>query len=246
VTAGEFPGRLLRAGSLTELLAKRTAASGDAPMLIDACGLRLSFGEFSDHCERTAVALSAQGVGHGTRVAWQLPTRISTVIVMAALARLGAVQAPVIPIYRSRETGAVVAAAAAVASLPPPPAASEWVYFTSGPSGLPKGARHTDAPLLAAAHGWTLQGRVGELDGDVGSMAFPVAHVGGIIYVMSQLISGFPIVLAEGFDAATIDLFPRHSVTMSGGSAVFYTALLAAQREFAAASRALRDKFSGA
>jgi cyclohexanecarboxylate-CoA ligase len=65
-------------------------------------------------------------------------------------------------------------------------------------------------------------------------MAFPVAHVGGIIYVMSQLISGFPIVLAGAFDAATIDLFRRHTVTMSGGSTVFYTAPLAAQRGLAA------------
>jgi cyclohexanecarboxylate-CoA ligase len=51
---------------------------------------------------------------------------------------------------------------------------------------------------------------------------------------MSQLISGFPIVLAEAFDASTIDLFRRHTVTMSGGSTVFYTAPLAAQRGLAA------------
>lgn len=38
-------------------------------------------------------------------MSWQLPTTLETMVVMAALARLGAVQNPIIPILREREVG---------------------------------------------------------------------------------------------------------------------------------------------
>jgi cyclohexanecarboxylate-CoA ligase len=43
------------------------------------------------------------GIGPGSVVSWQLPSRIETIVLSMALARLGAVQNPIIHIYRQRE-----------------------------------------------------------------------------------------------------------------------------------------------
>ena len=53
----------------------------------------------------TAVAFAEQGIRAGTVVSWQLPTTLETMVVMAALARLGAVQNPIIPQLRESEVG---------------------------------------------------------------------------------------------------------------------------------------------
>jgi cyclohexanecarboxylate-CoA ligase len=276
--ADTFADGLLLAASFWELIVRRAEASGDRPMLFDEGSRRLTFGSFRDRAERVAAALYARGIGPGTRVAWQLPTRISTALVMAALARLGAVQAPVIPQYRARETAGAVDSSAAevilvpglwrgtdyvamaegfaagprvltigteapesdeVAALPPAPEAAaedpRWIYFTSGSSGMPKGALHTDGSLLASAYGFALRGRLGELPDEVGSVPFPIAHVGGVVYLMTMLTSGFPGVLVEVFDPpSTVGTFRRHQVTFTGGSTAFYTALLAEQRNMPA------------
>ena len=48
-----------------------------------------------------AADLAGRGVGTGTIVSWQLPTTLETMVVMVALAWLGVVQNPLIPILRS-------------------------------------------------------------------------------------------------------------------------------------------------
>jgi cyclohexanecarboxylate-CoA ligase len=61
-----------------------------------------------DAAERAAAGLLALGVGPGDTVSWQLPTWTETVVLSVALARLGARQNPVIPIYGRREVEALV------------------------------------------------------------------------------------------------------------------------------------------
>ena len=74
-------------------------------MLIAADGETVSFGQFRDRVERVAAGLHGMGITAGSVVSWQLPTRVETVVLSIALARLGAVQNPIIHLYREREVG---------------------------------------------------------------------------------------------------------------------------------------------
>ncbi len=91
-----------------ELVARRAELSGDRPMLVDDAGRKVSFAEFRCRVEQAAAGLSELGVCTGTPVSWQLPTRLETLVLSMALARLGALQVPIIPIYRAREVGFVL------------------------------------------------------------------------------------------------------------------------------------------
>jgi cyclohexanecarboxylate-CoA ligase len=93
---------LLEAPTLWSLAQARIAASPDAEMLVDERGT-LTFAEFGRAVERAAAGLHALGAGRGTTVAWQFPTWKETVVLMAALSRLGARQVPLLPIYKERE-----------------------------------------------------------------------------------------------------------------------------------------------
>ena len=264
--------------TLWELVDRRADASPDHPMLIDATDRIVTFGEFRDRVEVVAAGLAAKGVGDGTVVSWQLPTRIDTVVLSLALSRLGAVQNPIIHLYREREVGFALRQTGASlfaiprqwrdtdyvalaeralhgvdsppelllvddglpegdpGTLPAPPAGSDaesapirWIYYTSGSTADPKGVQHTDQTLIAG--GWGLAAALGMSPDDVGSMAFPFAHIAGPDYLVTMLVHGFPAVLLETFSVPdALPLFRRHGVTMVGGSTAFYVAYLAEQR----------------
>src|SRR5262249_47256348 len=158
-------------------------------------------------------------------VSWQLPTWTESAVLVGALCRLGAVQNPMLPIYRHREVsfiarqtrckllitpsvwnnfdyGALAAQVAgeldglgalvadhgtpdgAPAPLPPAPAGHDdpaadpvrWIFYTSGTTAEPKGARHTDRSVLAGAIGYAKATDV--VEDDIALVAFPFTHVG--------------------------------------------------------------------
>jgi acyl-CoA synthetase (AMP-forming)/AMP-acid ligase II len=94
--------------TLWSMLEQRTAVDPDALMLADEHGRRIGWGRFTTWSERVAAGLNELGIGRGTVVSWQLPTRIETVVLSMALSRLGAMQNPIIHLYREREVASLL------------------------------------------------------------------------------------------------------------------------------------------
>lgn len=268
-------------GSLWQLVERRAAATPDELAAVDEDGRTLTWSDTRAAAERAAAGLAQVGIEAGDVVSWQLPTWLESKVLVLALARLGAIQNPLLPIYRGREVGFVVrqarskllvvpstwagfdfeAMARGIASeveaegghlqvlvadkalpsgdpsiLPPAPAPDpeadpvRWYFYTSGTTSDPKGAQHTDRTILASALGMNACLEVTEADKN--AVVFPFTHIGGIGWLFSALVVGFPTVYIERFDPVrTTQLIQEHEVTMAGAGTPFHMAYLAAQRQ---------------
>ncbi len=276
--------RLTAFTSLWDLIDQRAADTPDARFVIDENSRELTFAQYRDASLAAAAALHARGIGEGDVVSWQLPTWIEAMVLVGGLARLGAVQNPILPIYREREVGFVARQAGAklivvpgewrafdftamanaiaadtpgldvltvnrgdtlagdISDLPPVPAGGEsfepgvrhdgplrWLFYTSGTTADPKGARHTDNTVAASAYAmvdaFDLQPE------DRNALVFPFTHIGGIGWLFSGLMTGCSQVIVEGFvPDTTMPVLERERVTIAGAGTAFHLAYLAAQR----------------
>jgi cyclohexanecarboxylate-CoA ligase len=256
-----------------QLIAGAAARAPSQVVVADDYGRSLTTVQLRDAAEQVGAGL---GVQPGTVVSWQLPTTIEGVVVLAALARAGAVQNPIIPILREREVGLITRGVgtelfitaetwrgfdhaamardlglnvvsidiesrvgcglrlpmAEPAGLPAPPRSStecRWLYFSSGTTADPKGARHSDESVMASARG--MNAHLGFGDDDVYPIAFPISHIGGMTMLTAALVGGGRLVLFDSWDPATTpERAARHRPTILGSAQPFFTAYLDAQR----------------
>jgi cyclohexanecarboxylate-CoA ligase len=96
---------LTGARTMWELVDRRARCRRTTPCSSPRTARRSPSAQFRDRVERVAAGLHGMGITTGSVVSWQLPTRIDTVVLSIALARLGAVQNPIIHLYREREVG---------------------------------------------------------------------------------------------------------------------------------------------
>jgi cyclohexanecarboxylate-CoA ligase len=271
---------MIRTATLWDLIDARAKATPDALFGLDETGREMTFAGYRDAAERLAGMLHESGVKAGSSVSWILPTGFNALVLLAALSRLGAVQNPIIPIYRGREVShclretqgellivqheyrgfgyeemaneiatkqsdlqVLIAPTSAwedevspelAAKLPPPPddaSADEvrWIFYTSGTTSDPKGARHTDRGFLRASFG--LAEAMDLRPSDRIGLVFPVTHLGGVNSLVAALATGAGHLVVEAFNPPeTIPFLAKHGVTHAGAGTAFHQAYLAAQR----------------
>jgi len=197
-------------------------------------------GSFAAAVERMAAGLHGQGIGQGDRVAWLGFNHPGQLVLLWALARLGAVFVPLNHRLSPAEWAAVLAdcsprllvhdaawgeqaralgawpgsmahervcavdALARVSAEPAPAHPDDatqplLLVYTSGTTGHPKAAVHTQANLLA---NMAIAGQVQALsEQDVVLTVLPLFHVGGLcIQTLPALAAGAQVLLMARFD----------------------------------------------
>ena len=273
--------------TLWELVEERADATPDKRMALDEKGRVLTFGEYRDWSRRVAAGLAAKGVGEGTNVSWILPSRLESFVLVGALSYLGAVQNPILPIYRHREVSFIarqsgcallivpgvfrgfdygamaheIAAEQPIEVLvadpdlpegdpetlaPPAPGPADrtddhawpmrWLFYSSGTTADPKGAKHSDRSISAANDGMQWSMEVGP--DDKAAVVFPITHVGGLVWLFNTLQTGVELLMVEVFDPERTPAFlGANGVTCAGAGTAFFLVYLNAQRKLPAGER---------
>ncbi|MCU1367001.1 MAG: AMP-dependent synthetase and ligase [Ilumatobacteraceae bacterium] len=268
---------------LWELIVERAEATPDKRMAIDERDRVLTYGEYRTWSERVAAGLAARGIGAGSHVSWVLPSRFEAMVLAAALARLGAIQNPILPIYRAREVGFIARQSECTAmvvpgvfrgfdytpmaieateglgvdvivadpdlpevdpsTLPPfVPAFDDcrWLFYSSGTTADPKGAKHSDHTMSASNAGMQWSMEVGP--DDKAAVVFPITHVGGLVWLFNAMQTGVELLMVETFSPTeTPKWLGDHGVTCAGAGTVFWQMYLAAQRALPAGERLMPD-----
>lgn len=242
--AGFARAQDLTLGTLLERLA---AVHGDRTLVTELGDdpFTLTYREASTLVSRWSHAV-ARRTAPGDRVVVALPSSYRLLLACIAVARAGAVPVPVNDRMRPDEvdhviadsgatlvlrdvgeladgvggTGAVRAGASDVAA----------IFYTSGTTGKPKGARLTNRALVGQLGAGVLW--PAELRRDEAVVALPVAHIMGFSALAGLAVAGIPVCSLPRFSApAVLDAIESRRATVFIGVPAMYRMLLDAGAE---------------
>jgi acyl-CoA synthetase (AMP-forming)/AMP-acid ligase II len=226
------------AAHLPAAAARAAARFGDRAAFVDPDGSMLTYRQLDDRSDAVAAGLARRGLGPGAVVGLTLPSTSAWVVAYVAAAKVGAATAGVNPRLTEVERAAcldqvepdlVLASSDDVDGLAVPGGRVEAldadddrpvaIVFTSGTTGLPKGAWFTDRQLRAIT-----RYDIGEAEGGdapipaYGSTQF--AHVGFTTKLPWYLRMGMTTHLLDRWRASDVlDLVERERIATIGGVA---------------------------
>jgi cyclohexanecarboxylate-CoA ligase len=247
------PGGAWDAPSLDATVTAATARSSGDVLIDESADVRLDGRALEARVAALAGGLREAGVARGDVVAWQTPNWHESVVLFRACWRLGAVAGPVhhlagpadvdhilaileptvwLPTDEVRGPAsrlpALLEAAAPVVESAARPEDLGVVLFTSGSTGGPKAALHTQrglaykARVMAAAHALTAA--------DAVLMPAPLAHISGLLNaVLLPGVVPIPAHLMPRWDPDhATTLIERERITFMIGPPTFFVALMGA------------------
>ena len=204
--------------SLLELIRESVERDPTAEALKEVDGESVTYRELWDRSARVAGGLRVEGIKPGDRVAIRLGNSIDWVLAFVGGLMAGAIVVPVNTRFTEKEVAYVVDDAGSSYVFQPgkplpdgPPHVHEGathqdvaaIFYTSGTTGLPKGAMHLHENVLANV---ATAARVGDIPRDIGRdyrtlVVVPLFHVTGChSQMLPTLRHGGCAVLDVGFD----------------------------------------------
>ena len=237
---------LMRTTELTlgTLLDHFAEVRGDCLLAEQPGGLRYTYAQAADRVARASATLQER-VAPGGRVVVRTANGYDLFLACLAVTRAGGVAVPVNPRMASAEIEHVVEAAHAEVSIDDfdaivgdrsrpavsaDPASVAVIFFTSGTTGLPKGAQLTHRALVGRVGGGALAPEVLYRRGCVSGM--PVAHVAGFTMLIILASLGVPVYLLPKFRTAeALDAIEQRRPVMFIGVPAMYRMMLDAGAE---------------
>jgi acyl-CoA synthetase (AMP-forming)/AMP-acid ligase II len=215
------------------------ATFGDRPAFVDPDGTPLTYEAVHRRSDEVAAGLARRGIGPGAVVALTLPSVSAWVVAYAAVAKVGAAIAgvnprltaveqatcldrvePALVVTTPDDVDALAVPGGRPGVLAPDPDRPVAIVFTSGTTGIPKGAWFTDRQLDAVT-GYDVGHAVGSstrLIPQYGSTQF--AHVGFTTKLPWYLRMGTTTHLLPRWRASDVlDLIERERIETLGGVA---------------------------
>src|SRR4051812_740239 len=224
-----------------ERLAK---ANGDAPLVEEAdSGLTLTFNEAADRVARMAGGIREK-IKPGDAVIVNAPNGYEFFMICLAIIRAGGMAVPVNPQMRDEEidyvkkdSGATVTVKSCDEIMGEPVDAAEaspddvaGIFYTSGTTGKPKGAKLSHKALLGS--GVMMAAYPAMLRRDECVSGMPVAHIAGFSILLMVSCGGIPVFLLPKFKPdKALDAIEERRATMFIGVPAMYRMMLEAGAE---------------